>query len=49
MKHLFWFIGFIIVLWFLWFFTGGPQRYEERQSGKFIKPLQLDQPPETYN
>jgi hypothetical protein len=36
-SHLKWLIFALIVLWFVWFFTGGPQRYES-QSGKFIKP-----------
>jgi hypothetical protein len=32
-----WIIGFLIVLWILWYFLGGPQSYEA-QKGPFIMP-----------
>ena len=32
-----WLIFILIGLWLVWFFTGGPQRYESQQ-GPFIKP-----------
>ena len=36
-DHLKWFLFLLIGLWFVWFFTGGPQRYEST-AGPFLKP-----------
>lgn len=36
------FIGFVIVLWLAWFFTGGPAKYEREQAGPYIKPPAID-------
>ncbi|HEY4478184.1 MAG TPA: hypothetical protein VJB09_02825 [Candidatus Paceibacterota bacterium] len=33
-----WFILVVIGLWFLWYWTGGPQRYEAYGGGPFLKP-----------
>jgi hypothetical protein len=49
MKLILGFIGIVAVLWILWFFAGGPRKFEENPQGKFIKPLQIDAPAETYN
>lgn len=38
MDLLKWFIGIMILLWLVWFFTGGPARYEREHSGPYIKP-----------
>ncbi len=35
-NHLKWIIFILIVLWFVWFFTGGPERYEKNKP--FIEP-----------
>lgn len=49
MRELLGFIGIIILLWFIWFFLGGPRKFEENPQGKFIKPLEMDMPAETYD
>ncbi|MEK7588662.1 MAG: hypothetical protein AAB438_02475 [Patescibacteria group bacterium] len=37
------FIGIVIAIWFLWFFTGGPQDFERQNPGPFLKaPAPLD-------
>ncbi|MFZ2205692.1 MAG: hypothetical protein WAV23_03820 [Minisyncoccia bacterium] len=36
-DHLKWLIFVLIGLWFVWFFTGGPQRYSSNQ-GPFLRP-----------
>ncbi len=43
-KELKWFLGALAVIWLVWFFTGGPARYESEQADKpFIKaPTPLD-------
>ncbi len=39
MRIILGFIGIVILLWFFWLWTGGPQRYEsEGGGGPFIKP-----------
>ncbi len=30
-------IGIVILLWFIWVFSGGPERYDQ-ESGPYIKP-----------
>ncbi len=35
-RDLFWFISIIVFLWFVWFFTGGPER--AWKQGAYIKP-----------
>jgi len=36
-------IGVIILIWFIWLFTGGPARYEKENPGPYIKaPAPLD-------
>ena len=38
-SHLKWVIYILIGLWLVWFFTGGPQRYEQSQNQTpFIQP-----------
>ncbi len=32
-----WVLFFLAILWFIWFFTGGPNRYESKK-GIYIKP-----------
>ncbi len=32
-----WVLFILVILWFVWFFTGGPQRYESKK-GIYIKP-----------
>jgi len=49
MRLILGFIGVFILLWLLWFFTGGVRKFEEDPQGKFIKPLNVDQPAETYD
>jgi len=49
MKLILGFIGVVAALWLLWFFSGGPRKFEEDPQGKFIKPLQIDREAETYN
>jgi len=36
-NHLRGLIFILILLWFVWFFTGGPNKYESK-AGPFIKP-----------
>jgi len=36
-NHLRGLILILILLWFIWFFTGGPQKYESK-AGPFLKP-----------
>ena len=36
-NHLGWLVVILIILWFVWFFTGGPQKYESK-AGPFLKP-----------
>ena len=40
-SHLNWVLFILVALWLVWFFTGGPQRYESR-NGPFIKPPTLN-------
>lgn len=42
-----WIIGIMILLWFVWFFTGGPAR-QASQGGPFIKPPSPLDSGETY-
>ncbi|MBI5005090.1 MAG: hypothetical protein HZC03_00550 [Candidatus Lloydbacteria bacterium] len=42
-----WIIGIMILLWFVWFFTGGPAR-QTSQGGAFIKPPSPLDSGETY-
>jgi hypothetical protein len=49
MRILLGFIGIIIILWLIWFFSGGPVRFEQYPQGKFIEPLNIDQPARTYD
>lgn len=42
-----WFILFIIVMWFIWFYGGGPQRYNDYE-GPYIKPPAPVSTGETY-
>lgn len=43
MGDLLGFIGIVIIIWFLWLFTGGPARFEREHPGPFIKaPAPLD-------
>ncbi|MFA5934120.1 MAG: hypothetical protein WC795_02785 [Candidatus Paceibacterota bacterium] len=37
LKDLKWLIGILVILWFVWFFTGGPKRFEQNNK-PFIKP-----------
>ncbi len=36
LSDLKWLIAFLVVLWIVWFFTGGPDRY--LKSKPFLKP-----------
>ena len=36
MRIILGFIGVVMALWFLWYLTGGPERYDG--GGKFLKP-----------
>ncbi len=47
MKEILGLILIIIVLWFLWFFTGGPQRAQMEQ-GKYMRPLPPVDTGDTY-
>lgn len=47
-EYFWWFIFIIIILWFVWFDTGGPNR-EESFSGPFITPSVLSNTEKTYN
>lgn len=33
------FIGVMAILWFVWFFTGGPERVRATNPGVFLKPV----------
>jgi len=33
-----WLIGIFILLFILWFFTGGPERFKKEKPGPFLKP-----------
>lgn len=33
-----WLIGFLVLLFIIWFFTGGPERAKEEKPGLFIEP-----------
>ena len=47
-EFLKWIIGFFIVLWIIWFFTGGPERTENKYK-PFIEPLvDSTHPGQTY-
>ncbi len=37
-NPLFWFLGIMTVLWFAWFFSGGPERARTTNPGVFLKP-----------
>ena len=47
MKELQWLVFVIIILWIVWFFTGGPQS-ERAQGGPFLKPPAPLDTGETY-
>jgi len=47
MNDLWWLVFIIVVLWFVWFFTGGPQS-ERAQGGPFLKPPAPLDTGETY-
>lgn len=42
MRLILGFIGIVIVLWMLWFFSDGPRKFEENPQNKFIKPIEVD-------
>jgi len=33
-----WFLAIMTVLWFVWFFTDGPERARTTNTGVFLKP-----------
>jgi len=33
-----WFLGFLIFLFIVWFFTGGPERLKKEKIGPFVEP-----------
>jgi hypothetical protein len=45
-KLLKWLIGFFIFLWIVWFFTGGPERFDKQKP--FLKPPPPLDTGETY-
>lgn len=47
LKDLKWLIGIMVIIWFVWFFTGGPQRFE-RNSKPFLRPAAPIDTGETY-
>lgn len=44
-KELKWFFIILLVMWVIWFFTGGPARYENKP---FLKPAAPLDTGETY-
>jgi len=45
-KHLLEFIGFLVVLWLIWFFTGGPARSDKDKP--YINPAAPISTGDTY-
>ena len=46
-KELKWLILIMVILWIVWFLTGGPKRIEDLK-GPFIKPAKPIDTGETY-
>lgn len=38
----------MIGLWFVWYFTGGPERYERNNPGPYIEPIGPGEKGNTY-
>ncbi|MEK7558632.1 MAG: hypothetical protein AAB507_02280 [Patescibacteria group bacterium] len=38
-NPIFWFLAIMTLLWFAWFFTGGPERARTWNSGVFLKKV----------
>ena len=47
LKDLKWFLLALVMLWAVWFFTGGPQRFE-MEEGPFLRPPTLTGDWQTY-
>jgi hypothetical protein len=39
-KPLAWFGLILVGFWVLWYYTGGPARYESTHPGQFLRPLE---------
>lgn len=37
-NPIWWFLAVMTILWFVWYFTGGPERAKTWNSGVFVKP-----------
>jgi hypothetical protein len=44
LKELKWFLFVLLVLWVIWFLTGGPARFENKPFLKPAKPIDTGQP-----